>query len=216
MADDKLVLNSGRFAQNQIAGQLFASASGTGALRTSWTEPPGLELSRSGARFAMGQSAALTGIAPVQAMPTTAAQWSFWNASSTKSLVFEMLGAYTTSGVAGVGSTVVCAHYASPSSATTKAGITIANLANSTNTSVARINSGVTITSPTAPGWFIVGRDDSANTVALNVLAFSDNLYGTIIVPPLRGLALCVIAPTGTTPLYAPMAQWTEVALDLE
>ncbi len=38
----------------------------------------------------------------------------------------------------------------------------------------------------------------------------------TLIVPPLMGLGLCVIAPTGTTPLYAPLASWIEVASDLE
>lgn len=216
MADTLIDLATGRFTQKQIAGQVFGSASGCGALRTTQVEPPGLELSRSGARFAIGQSAALTGIAPVQAMPTTAAQWVIWNSSLTKSLVFEMAGLYTTAGTAGVGSTVVGAIISLPATATTKSGITVASLSGSTNTTSALINSGVTVTNPTAPAWFLIARDNTPDTVLLNVLAFNDNLQGTLIIPPLKGLALCAIAPTGTTPLYAPMAQWTEIALDLE
>ncbi len=216
MSDTQVSLNSGRFTTKQIAGQVVASASGCGAQRVSQTEPEGLELSRAGRRFSVGQSAALTGIAPVQAMPTTAAQWVIWNASLTKSLVFEMVGLYTTAGTAGVGSTVVAAIVTLPATATTKAGITVASLSGSTSSTVALINSGVTVTSPAAPAWFIVARDNSPDTVALNVMAFNDNLRGTIVIPPLKGLALCAIAPTGTSPLYAPMAQWTEVELDLE
>jgi hypothetical protein len=209
-------LNSGRFSTKQIAGQVIGSSSGCGAMRVAQLEPEGLELSRAGRRFAVGQSAALTGIAPVQAMPTTAAQWVIWNASLTKSLVFEMVGLYTTAGVAGVGSTCVGAIVTLPATSATKAGITIASLSGSTSSTVALINSGVTVTSPAAPAWFVVARDDSANTVALNVMAINDSLKGSLIVPPLRGLALCAIAPTGTTPLYGPMAQWTEIELDLE
>lgn len=174
------------------------------------------ELSRAGRRFFVGQSAALTGIAPVQAMPTTAAQWVIWNTSLTKSLVFEMAGMYCTAGVAGVGTTVVGAVITLPATTTTKAGITIASASGSTQTTVALINSAVTVTSPAAPAWFLVARDDSANTVLLNVMAFDKLLAGKVIIPPLKGFALCAIAPTGTSPLYAPMAEWTEMELDLE
>jgi hypothetical protein len=217
MAEDtRDLLNSGRFSMKQIAGPIYGAASGSGAQRVSQTEPEGLELSRAGRRFAFGHSAAITGIAPVQAMPTTAAQWVIWNTSLTKSLVFEMAGAYLVSGVAGIQSTVVGALIALPATTTTKAGITIASMSKSTASTVALINSGVTVTSPAAPPWFIIARDETPCTVVLNVMAFNDNLKGTLIVPPLCGLGLAVIAPSGTSPLYAPMAQWTEVELDLE
>jgi hypothetical protein len=216
MADTQIALNSGQFADNQVAGQIMASASGCGALRVAQTEPPSLELARAGVRYAIGQSAALTGIAPVQAMPTTAAQWVIWNPSTTKSLVFEMAGLYTTAGTAGVGSVAVGAIITLPATTTTKSGITVANMSGSSQSTVALINSGVTVTSPAAPPWFILARDDSANTVALNVLAFHRFLDGGLVVPPLKGLALCAIGPTGTTPLYAPMAPWLEIELDVE
>lgn len=216
MTDTLIQMNSGRFAAKQIAGNITASAAGSGALRVSQSEAEGLEMSRAGRRFAIGQSAALTGIAPVQAMPTTAAQWVIWNASLTKSLVFEMAGLYTTSGVAGVATVVVGAIITLPASTTTKSGITVASMSGSTNTTSALINSGVTVTSPAAPPWQIVAKSNTADTVALNVAVFNDHLRGTIIVPPLKGLALCAIAPAGSTPLYAPMAQWVEIELDLE
>jgi hypothetical protein len=214
MSDVKIQLETGRWTQDQTGTQ-YGKVSGSGAMRVSQTEPQGLEMSRAGLRFMMGQSAALTGIAPVQAMPTTAAQWVIWNPSLTKALVFDRLGAYTTSGVAGAGSTVVVAHVTLPVTSSTKSGITIASMSGSTATSVALINSGVTVTSPAAPAWHVLGTTVSAATAALNVAVYED-VDGKIIVPPLRGLGLCVIAPTGTTPLYAPIAQWTEIELDLE
>ncbi len=147
MAETQIALNSGQFADKQIAGQIIASASGCGAMRVAQTEPEGLELSRAGVRYCIGQSAALTGIAPVQAMPTTAAQWVIWNPSTTKSLVFEMAGLYVTAGTAGVGSVVVAAIVTLPANTTTKSGITVANMSGSSQTTVALINSGVTVTS---------------------------------------------------------------------
>jgi len=216
MTETNLSMNPGRFTAKQIAGQVIGSSSGCGALRSTQVEPEHLELNRAGRRFVVGQSAALTGIAPVQAMPTTAAQWVIWNTSLTKSLVFEMAGLYTTAGTAGVGSTVVGAIITLPATTTTKAGITIASKSGNGGTSVALINSGVTVTSPAAPPWFIIARDNSPDTALLNVMAFKDEMHGALIIPPLRGLALCAIAPTGTSPLYAPMAEWTEIELDLE
>lgn len=216
MSDDaKTIGQQGRWTQNQV-GATYTSHAGSGAARVAQTEQAGLELSRAGARFYIGQSAALTGIAPVQAMPTTAAQWVIWNTSLTKSLVFDMAGLYTTAGTAGVGSTVVAAIIQLPATSTTKSGITIASASGSAKTSDARVNSGVTVTSPYAPAWHIIARDGSTNTALLNVMAYEQFLEGRLIVPPLRGLALCAIAPTGTTPLYAPMASWAELTLDLE
>lgn len=214
MSDVKVQGETGQFTQNQIGTQ-YLRMSGTGAVRVSQTEPAGLELARAGVRFAMGHSAAITGIAPVQAVPTTAAQWVIWNPDLEKSLVFEKVGFYLTAGTAGIQSTLMGALITLPANTANKSGITIANMSGSSESSVALINSGVTVTSPAAPAWQMLCRDDSPCTVALNVMAFAE-LYGRLVVPPLRGLALAVIAPTGTNPLYAPVAEWAEIELDLE
>lgn len=216
MADTQISLNSGQWAEGQDAGQIIASASNSGAMRVSQTEPSGLELSRAGLRFAIGQSAAITGIAPVQDVPTTAAQWTIWNTSTTKSLCFEQLGAYLEGGVAGVGTKVVVAHFVAPASTTTRTGLTLVSMSNSSAASAALVNVSVTVTSPAAPGWFFVASDDSANTAIVCVAAMNDDIAGKIIVPPLRGLGISVLSPTGTSPLFVPLAQWVEIELDLE
>lgn len=215
IGDAKTKGEPGRWTANQTATS-YTRMSGTGATRVSQTEQPGLEMSRAGRRFYIGQSAALTGIAPVQAMPTTAAQWVIWNTSLTKSLVFDSVGMYLTAGTAGVASMVFGANVTLPATSSTKSGITIASSSGSSQTSVALVNSGVTVTSPAAPAWRYLCRTQTADTVLLNVAAVEPYVEGRIIVPPLRGLGLCVIAPTGTSPLYAPTAEWVEIELDLE
>lgn len=215
--DARLTLNTGRFTQKQIAGQVYSNASGTGALRVAQVESDGFELTRAGVRFTCGQSAALTGIAPVQAMPTTAAQWVIWNPSTTKSLVFDKIGLLLVSGTAGAGIIVVGAPVVLPANSANKSGITIASNSGSSQTSVALINSGVTVTSPAAPAWYVVAKSDTANTAVLSVGAFDNDVRGRIIVPPLQGFGLCALSPAGTTPLYAPVGcSWTEMQLDLE
>lgn len=214
--DAKVQFETGRFTQNQVGTQ-YGKVTGTGAMRVAQTEPDGYELSRAGTRFFCGMSAALTGIAPVQAMPTTAAQWVIWNPSTTKSLVFDHLGLLLVSGTAGAGIIVVGAHVTLPANSANKAGITISSASNSTQTSVALINSGVTVTSPAAPAWFVVAKSDTTNTAVLSVAAFDFDVRGRIIVPPLRGFALCALSPAGTTPLYAPVGcSWYEITADLE
>lgn len=217
MSDDsKIQIETGRFTQNQVGTQ-YAKASGSGALRVAESEPDGFEMTRAGLRFFCGQSAALTGIAPVQAMPTTAAQWVIWNPSTSKSLIFDRVGLLLVSGTAGAGIVVVGAVITLPANSVNKSGITISSASGSTQTSVALINSGVTVTSPAAPGWFQVAKSDSANTAVLSVSAFDNDVRGRIIVPPLRGLALCALSPAGTSPLYAPVGCcWYEAAVDLE
>lgn len=216
MSDTKIQIETGRFTQDQ-AGTQYARASGLGALRVADVEPDGYELTRAGLRFYCGQSAALTGIAPVQAMPTTAAQWVIWNPSTTKSLVFDRIGLTLISGTAGAGIVVVGAIITLPANSANKSGITISSASGSTNTSVALINSGVTVTSPAAPGWFPIAKSDTANTAILSVAAFNDDVRGRVIVPPLKGLGLCALSPAGTSPLYAPIGcSWFEIESDTE
>lgn len=216
MTDTLTQGQAGRIGAPTADGTFYTRMTRAHSTAVADVEPSGFEMSRAGRRFYVGQSAALTGIAPVQAMPTTAAQWVIWNTSLTKSLVFEMVGLYTTAGTAGVGSTVVAAIVTLPATTTTKSGITIGSSSGSSSTSVALINSAVTVTSPAAPVWRIIARDNTPDTVLLNVMAFDPAVAGRIIVPPLKGLGLCAIAPTGTSPLYAPMAEWIEIEADLE
>lgn len=215
MADTLLFLQGGRMQPKQIT-QVYASNSGFGGLRTAQVEPPKLELTRAGRRFATSTTSGVTGIAPVQAMPTTAAQWALFNTSTTDSLAFESLGVLLASGTAGVGIQVIAAFFTTPAQTGLATGVQVANRSNSTRASAVAIKSGVTITAPATVVWFPVARYDGTNTAVLSVAAINDNLKGDIILPPLTGLALAVLSPAGTSPLYVPVASWVEAAQDLE
>lgn len=192
---------------------------GLGSLATAKIEPDNLEMSRAGRRFGLGNSAAITGIAPVQVLPTTAAQWTIWNKDATRSLVIESIGMYLTSGTPGVGGVLLGALVVDPvQTGASVTGASIGSLSNGSFESNAIVKTGVTITTPTAPIWQVLATNPSPNVTAFAGSVFLENrqLYGSIIVPPSQGLCLNVVAPAGTTPLFAPFAQWVELAMDLE
>lgn len=217
MTDANLLLTSGRTQPKQIAGGIYGSATGYGALRVAQFEPEGMELTRAGRRYFTGQNGAITGIAPVQAVPTTAAQWTLFNTSLTDSMLVESLGVELASGTAGAGILVMAAFFTLPAQTGLGTNIVAVNANGvSTRASAVAIKSAVTITTPAAPSWFVVAKSDSANTAILSVAAINSDLKGRLIVPPLTGLALATLSPAGTSPLYFPVCSWTEGALDLE
>jgi hypothetical protein len=183
-------------------------------------EPIGFEMARAGRRFALGYSAAVTGIAPVQALPTTAAQWVWWNNDATKSHIVQTLGAQVLSGTPGVGGQLFAALIQAPATVGTvsKAGLTVASKSNGGLTSKAVFTSGVTVTAPAAPAWFSVAENLSPNVGAFPGSGIMVNriLDGRIVIPPGQGLALAVVALAGTTPLFGPIAEWVELETDLE
>lgn len=191
-----------------------------GSVATASVEPERMEMSRAGRRFVIGNNAAITGQAPVQAHPTTVAQWVILNRASRESLVFEELGVYLESGTPGVGGTLLCCIAQTPSQVATAnhAGVGIASASGSQRASSAAIVPNITITQPAAPVWFELGSNSSANVTAFAASAsiFHRDLRGGIIVPPGFMLGLAVVAPAGSTPLYAPMAMFLEIALELE
>lgn len=217
MTDVNNLNTTGRFQPKNVAGLVYDSVSGCGGKRVVQLEQESLELTRAGRRFFTAQSGAITGIAPVQAVPTTAAQWTLFNASATDSMVIDGLGVELASGTAAAGILVFAAFFQLP--AQTGLGTNI--VAQNANPSSARVSSvaiksGVTITTPAAPSWFVVAKSDTANTGVLSVAAFNTELKGKLVVPPLYGLALATLSGAGTTPLYFPVCHWTEYALDLE
>lgn len=213
---DYIHLSTGRFTPKQIAGPVYAGASGCGALRVAQVEPEGLELSRAGRRFFTGQTGAITGIAPVQAVPTTAAQWTLFNTSLTESMVVESLGMELASGTAAAGILVMAAFFTTPVQAGLGTNIAAVSASNAARVSAMAIKSAVTVTLPAAPAWFVVAKNDSANTGVLSVQAVNHDVKGRIIIPPLTGLALATLSGAGTSPLFFPTCSWTELALDLD
>lgn len=187
-------------------------------------EPECFEMTRAGRRMWLGNSASVTGIAPVQAIPTTTAQWVIWNGgvSTGVTYFFEELGMFLTSGTPGLGGTLWAALFTTPAQVGVSAGgMTVANMSSSARGSQAIVKSNITITSPGAPVWFPL--DQSAQNVT--AAAFSTGygmtlgnrmLKGALAVQPGQGVALAVMSPTGTTPLWAPFARWIEQETDME
>lgn len=185
-------------------------------------EPANFEMSRAGRRFQLGISAAVTGIAPVQALPTTAAQWAIWNADPNQCLLLEELIEVLLSGTPGLGGSLwACLFNAPAQVGNSSAGLSVVSCSSGTRTSKAIVKSGVTITDPAAPAWFQLDESRQSITAAAFSTGYANgfgrkDLAGAIVVPPAKGLGLAVMAPTGTTPLYGPLARWVEQETDAE
>lgn len=180
------------------------------------------EMTRAGRRFALGISAAVTGIAPVQAIPTTAAQWVIWNADPIKTYFFEELAEVLLSGTPGLGGSLwACLLNAPAQIGNSAAGLTVQSLSQGGLSSKAIVKSGVAITGPTAPAWFQVAESADGVTAAAFSTGYANgfakrDFSGAIAVQPAQGLGLAVVAPAGTTPLYGPQGRWIELETDME
>lgn len=182
------------------------------------TEPDGWEMSRAGRRFYLGYNGTVpTGIAPVQAFPTTVAQWTIWNADTSKSYGFTALGALLFSGTQGLGGQLLACVFTAPSQTGFSTGISTVSASGGGLVSKAAVKASVTITVPTVPVWMPVAEDIGAAARVGPVGAIINRqLNGRVIVGPGQGLGLVVLAPAGTTPLYLPVAEWVELETDME
>jgi hypothetical protein len=181
-------------------------------------EPPGFEMSRAGRRFSLGFNGTVpTGIAPVQAFPTTAAQWGISNVDAAASYFFYSLGAFLLSGTSGLGGELLACIFQTPAQQGFATGLVIQNASNSARGSKAAVKSAVTITAPSLPNWFPVAEQIAgAAQVGPASSIVNRQIDGRIAVPPGFSLGLAVLAPAGTTPLYLPIAEWIEQETDME
>lgn len=200
------------------------------SLAVAQVEPENLELTRAGRRFLLGNSAAVTGIAPVQVLPTTQPQWAIFNNDNPingHTMFLEELAMIMTAGTPGVGGILLGCLFQTPvpvgnntAGCSVSSASKIAGVAGSSQGSSAIVKSSpAAITTPAAPNWFLIAeRSDAyaATAFAGNVFLENRQIKGAIAIPPQMGLGLCVVSPAGTTPLYAPMARWLELAVDLE
>ena len=91
-----------RFIQRS-AGLSALILSSLGSLRMAQTEGEGDEMTRAGLRIHMSATGA-TGVAPVQAIPSTAAQWMIYNPiGNTTTAFLDVLGMIDLSGTMGSG-----------------------------------------------------------------------------------------------------------------
>ena len=211
-----------RFTQN-TQGIATALATKLGSMRVALTEGEGDEMTRAGLRFHMNASGA-TGIAPVQALPSTAAQWLIFNqAGNTTTAFIDVVGMYLASGTAGAGGSVLACMVGPKFAPATVPTASAANVqimnANpvSTRGSGIVVASGQTLVNAAVGNWTPIGAFMSpAGTILGQTQMDSRDIRGKFCIPPGCGLALAVISPTGTTPLFTPYASWREYQADLE
>lgn len=195
------------------------------SLRVVQAELPNIEGARMGLTKFFGPKNGVTGIAPVQAIPTTAAQWSLWNKDPYDTIILDELGVYLVSGTAGAGTILLITPYQTPSQDATamNTGMNVwsadadgGGTPGATTTTSLIISSTVTITAPATTYWYPIA-DNSTNATAVGEgICINRNLLGKIVIPPKTGLALAVVSPTGTTPLFAPVGHFTEKYITLE
>jgi hypothetical protein len=189
------------------------------SLATALVEPTGFEMTRAARRFYLAWNGTVpTGIAPVQALPTTAAQWALTNLDLAKSYFFKMLGVFPLSGTPGVGGLLLACVFDTPAQTGLATGVAVASGSYSATASKASVKSGVTITGPAIPSWFPVAFNPPGAAgagVAGNVILNSE-INGRIALPPGRSLGLAVLALAGTTPLFLPILEWIEQDTDME
>lgn len=188
------------------------------SLAVAQVDPPGMELTRAGRRLYLGATGAPTGIAPVQAWPTTAAQWAFFNPDPYKTMWLEALGVAPISGTPGVGGQLLVAPFTLPAQQGLATNLAVINGRGGAAASAMAVKSAVTITGPAAPAWTALAENLSPNVGAFpgsGIIGRRD-LAGRIGIPPNSGLGLVVLALAGTTPLFVPFAEWVEAEVDVE
>lgn len=205
-----------------LTGAPSGGATGTNIIRStqlkslacSITEPAGMDLTREGKRFALCIVGAITGIAPIQTLGAQVAAFSFTNTSSTATMFFQELGMVLESGTAGTtGNCVYACHFTLPTSTGTYAGTTVVNLNGGTTASTTlACEADTTVTTPAAVGWFPVAWDSQVASAIGSCSLVNQHVNGKLALQPGKSLGLCTVGATGSTPLFAPYASWTEEA----
>lgn len=188
------------------------------SLAVAQIEPEGFDITRSGRRFQLGYNGTPpTGIAPVQAFPTTAAAWVLWNADPYKSYVITNVGIMLFSGVMAAGGSVLGTIFKAPvQSGANATGLAVMNMSGSAIGSNAILKSAVVITGPAVPVWsHLAALPDAVDGVG-GLAGPTADVKGRMIIPPGQGLGLTVFAGAGTTPLFVPSLAWVELESDLE
>ena len=210
-----------RFVQ-KLQGLVTLTATTLGSMRIAQTEAPGDEATRAGLRQYMSAQGA-TGIAPVQALPSTAAQWLIYNPLSNPVTAFlDSVGMQLATGTAGAGGTLLAIIVPPAFMPATLPTVSAANVklqnanAVSAKASSLIVASGQTLQNAAAGNWFPIGQMRTTGTILGQTQLVADVLDGKLCIAPGCGLGLAVISPTGTSPLFTPYATWREYSADLE
>ena len=218
-----------KFGQNVAQGLTTVRQTYNESLAIAQVEGEGDESTRANIRFAFGWTSAVTGIAPVVAIPTVAAQWLLWNpADSPNTIWIDELGM---SHVSGAGSTVIPSFWfaarkvfsSGALSTITAANIPTGNIAGmltsprGAGSAAAATNlvitSGATVTSGSPFVAIAEYLETILSPAALEMSCTNRDIKGKISLPPGCGLALSAFAAVGGgAPLFAPHGTYREYA----
>ena len=206
----------------KVSGMVGQLLTGLGSTRVAQTEGEGDEMTRAGLRYGLSAQGA-TGIAPVQTLMSTAAQWLIFNPLTNPATAFiDELGVILASGTAGAGGSVhaiIVGPNFLPTTVPTKstANVFITNRSPvSQHASRLVVNSAATLVNAATSDWFPVAAMDQIGTVLGQTHMINKDIRGKMCIPPGCGIGIAVVSPVGTTPLYTPVGSWREYLADLE
>jgi len=218
-----------KFGQNVAQGLTTVRTTFNESLAIAQVEGEGDESTRAGIRFSFGWIASVTGIAPVVAIPTTAAQWLLWNPSDNVNTIWiDELGMSEVSATGSTGtpswwfagrkvfqSGALCTCTGATIPIVSAADMIIAPRgAAAAGYSGLIIASGVTLTQAGSPFEPICESLQTVGTVGLLEMSCTNrDIKGKISLPPGTGYALTTFGTATTnTPLYAPHGTYREYA----
>jgi len=170
---------------------------------------------RSGRMFS-GMSGT-TGVAPVQAVPTTTAAVALYNADPNRSYVIDSIVWTVLTGVSALnGTTCAIVSPITSTAPTSASGSTVGSASSSSLQSRAVMAQAYTIPTPALTAeWMFYGTMTVPGGSGVGGSVATD-IKGGIIVPPGRVLGLSLFAGAGTSPTYVCCVNWFETQLDLE
>lgn len=172
--------------------------------------PPEAEVARLGQSYVCMGSA----VAPVAALPTTAAHLSLWNGEIVggKSYIISAVGSLCTTTVAAAASASLLAHLGTAAEANPAGALVIKGMSGKIYRGQGNAKASVTIANSGV--WHPVGPCvQTANTANIGIGVYQD-VYGRYIVPPGQIFSLATINATAAG-AFAPFIIWHEAQLIL-
>lgn len=202
---------------SRLTGQQQLGLDEFGNVRTDAFLPDYSQLAKARRIFAAWTGAG-TAIAPVAAPPTTAATWALYNGESAggKSYAILQAGCASISGTLGLGMSLlgtVAIAAVTGTVPTTYASSAKSSLAGSSATTNAVFAQAVTMVG--TPAWVILGSRDQASAVSVGS-GITARVEGMFLVPPGYVAGFTVLAPLGTSALFAVSVVWAEIEADIE
>lgn len=158
-----------------------------------------------------------TAIAPVTAMPTTAATWALFNGEAATGKSYAVLSAfaYSVSGTLGLGMALLGTVAIAPVTGTKPTAYASSVTTSFTGSGSTNAIFAQNVTMVGTPAWAVLAARDQVSAVSVGSGLTAD-VKGMLLIPPQYVGAFTVIAPTGTSALFGVGVVWAEVDLDLE